>query len=70
MEAKLTTKIKEYRDKLGLTQERLGVLVGVRRETIVFLEQSKYVPSLKLAHDIARVFGVSIEEIFSFKDGR
>jgi putative transcriptional regulator len=38
----------------------------VRRETIVFLEKNKYNPSLKLAHDIARVFGVTIEEIFIF----
>jgi len=38
--------------------------VGVRRETIVFLEQGKYNPSLKLAHDVAKVFGLGIEEVF------
>jgi len=38
--------------------------VGVRRETIVFLEQGKYNPSLKLAHDVAKVFGLRIEEVF------
>ncbi|MFA6376499.1 MAG: helix-turn-helix transcriptional regulator [Candidatus Paceibacterota bacterium] len=60
------TKIKDYRVKKTLTQEELGELVGVRRETIIFLEQGKYVPSLKLAYDIARVFNVSIEELFFF----
>jgi len=44
--------IKEYRAKLNLTQEYLAKKVGVRRETIVFLEQGKYNPSLILAHDI------------------
>jgi len=41
--------------------------VGVRRETIVFLESGKYIPSLKLAYDISRVFGVSIEEAFGLQ---
>ncbi len=38
--------------------------VGVRRETIVFLEQGKYNPSLKLAYDISRVFGLPVEQVF------
>jgi len=63
---KFTAKIKEYRQLKNLTQEDLANIVNVRRETIVFLEQGKYVPSLKLAHDIARVFGVPIERVFSF----
>ena len=62
----MTTKIKELRARLSLTQDSLAQLVGVRRETIVFLEQGKYIPSLKLAHDISKVFGVKIEEVFSF----
>jgi putative transcriptional regulator len=41
--------------------------VGVRRETIVFLEKGKYNPSLKLAYDIAQVFKMSIEEVFVFE---
>ncbi|MFA5249766.1 MAG: helix-turn-helix domain-containing protein, partial [Candidatus Paceibacterota bacterium] len=45
----MTTKIKEYRLAKNLTQESLADLAGVRRETIVFVEQGKYVPSLKLA---------------------
>lgn len=64
---KLTTKIKEFRLAKSLTQEKLAQLVGVRRETIVFVEQGKYVPSLKLAYDISKVLGVKIEEIFFFQ---
>lgn len=63
----LTTKIKEYRQKAGLKQEELGEMVGVRRETIFRLEKGLYNPSLKLAMDIAKVFGVTVEELFSFE---
>lgn len=62
----MTTKIKEYRAKLQLTQENLADLVGVRRETVVFLEQGKYNPSLKLAHDVAVVLKTSIDNLFIF----
>ncbi len=60
----METRIKELRARLGLTQSELALKVGVRRETIVFLEKGKYMPSLKLAHDVARVFGEPIEEVF------
>lgn len=63
---KFFTKVKEYRTKKKLTQEDLAAAVGVRRETIVFLEQGKYVPSLKLAYDIARALGAKIECLFFF----
>ncbi len=62
----MNTKIKEYRTKLNLTQDQLANLVGVRRETIVFLEQGKYNPSLKLAHDVAVVLKTSIDKLFIF----
>jgi putative transcriptional regulator len=62
----MTTKIKEFRAKLNLTQEQLAQLVGVRRETIVFLEQGKYNPSLKLAHEVAIVLKTSIDDLFIF----
>jgi putative transcriptional regulator len=64
----LTTRIKEFRAHKNLTQEQLAELVGVRRETIVFLEMGKYNPSLKLAHDIAKVLETNVEDIFIFKD--
>lgn len=62
----MTNRIKELRARHGLTQDELAKKVNVRRETIVFLEKNKYNPSLKLAYDIAQVFGVTIEEIFIF----
>ena len=64
----LVTKIKEYREKAGMKQTELAELVNVRRETIVHLENGKYNPSLKLAMDIARVFDVTVEELFEFVD--
>ena len=64
----MKTRMKEYRARLGLTQEKLAEIVGVRRETIIFLEKGKYNPSLKLAHSIARVLEAGIEDIFIFDD--
>jgi len=58
--------IKELRNKLNLTQEELAQRVGVRRETIVFLEQGKYNPSLKLAYDVSRSLGSEISKVFIF----
>ena len=64
----MKTRIKEYRARHNLTQEKLADLVGVRRETIIFLEQGKYNPSLKLAYNIAKVLNTTIEELFLFQD--
>jgi len=58
--------MKEYRARLSLTQDDLARKVGVRRETIVFLEQGKYNPSLRLAHDVAVALGAKIDDIFIF----
>jgi putative transcriptional regulator len=52
-----------------MTQDELARRVGVRRETIVFLEKGKYNPSLKLAHDVSRVLDTRIDDLFSFDDG-
>ena len=65
----MQTRIKEYRVRLSLTQEELAKIVGVRRETIVFLEQGKYNPSLKLAHEVAVALHVKIDDLFIFDDG-
>lgn len=64
----MTNRIKEFRAKFNITQEELAQKVNVRRETIVFLEKNKYNPSLKLAHDLAVVFKISIEELFLFEE--
>ena len=64
----MKTRIKEYRTKHNLTQEKLAEMVGVRRETIIFLEQGKYNPSLKLAHSVAKALQTTIDEVFIFDD--
>ena len=64
----IKNRIKEYRAKYDMKQEDLAKLVGVRRETSGNLEKGKYNPSLVLAWNIAKVFGVSIEEIFTIED--
>jgi putative transcriptional regulator len=62
----MTNNIKEIRQRFGLTQEELANRVGVRRETIVFLEQGKYNPSLKLAMDIAKEFKIKVDDLFFY----
>ncbi|MFO7935404.1 MAG: helix-turn-helix transcriptional regulator [Bacteroidales bacterium] len=63
----MRNRIKELRARDNLTQLDLARKVGVRRETIVFLEQGRYNPSLRLAYDIARTFGMQIEEVFDLE---
>lgn len=63
----MRTRIKELRARLSLTQEDLAKQVGVRRETIVFLEKGKYNPSLKLAKQIARALRADIDDVFIFE---
>jgi putative transcriptional regulator len=64
----MKTRIKELRARHNLTQAQLAEKVGVRRETIVFLEKGKYNPSLKLAYLISLVLETPIEEIFIFEE--
>ncbi|WP_173336757.1 helix-turn-helix transcriptional regulator [uncultured Ruminococcus sp.] len=64
----LKTKLKEYRARYDMKQGELADRVGVRRETIIRLEKGLYNPSLKLAMDIAAVFGTTVEELFSFEE--
>lgn len=61
----IKNRIKEYRVRYDMKQEELAARVGVRRETIGNLEKGKYNPSLVLAWNIAKVFGVTIEELFT-----
>jgi len=62
----LNVRVKEFRIKKNLTQEELAKRVNVRRETIVFLEQGKYNPSLKLALSIAQELNAPISKLFFF----
>jgi putative transcriptional regulator len=64
----MRTRIKELRARHDLTQAELAKMVGVRRETIVFLEKGRYNPSLRLAHDVAVALESSIDELFIFDD--
>jgi putative transcriptional regulator len=65
---KLRTRIKELRARYNLTQEDLARKVGVRRETILFIEKGEYNPSIKLAHDIAKALNTTLDELFIFDD--
>ncbi len=60
--------MKEFRARFGYTQADLAGRVGVRRETIVFLEKGKYNPSLRLARQISQALGTTIDELFLFDD--
>lgn len=64
----MRTQIKELRARYNLTQEDLARVVGVRRETIVFLEKGKYNPSLRLAHDVAKALRTTVDELFNFDE--
>lgn len=64
----IKNRIREYRARDSLKQEELAKLVGVRRETIGNLEKGRYNPSLILAWNIAKVFGVAIEEVFTVQE--
>jgi len=61
----IKVRVKEFRAQKNLTQEELADRVGVRRETIIFLEQGKYNPSLKLALNIAKELKTPIDKLFS-----
>lgn len=62
----MKNRIKELRTDLGMTQEELANKAKVRRETIVFLEQGKYNPSLQLAHDVTAALKTTIDDLFIF----
>jgi putative transcriptional regulator len=64
----MKSNVREFREKKGFTQEEVARRAGVRRETIVFLEQGKYNPSLRLAFRLAEIFDTTTETLFSFSD--
>ena len=64
----IRNRIREYRARYSMKQEELAARVGVRRETIGNLEKGRYNPSLVLAWRIAKVFGVTIEEVFTVEE--
>ncbi|MDD5348234.1 MAG: helix-turn-helix transcriptional regulator [Candidatus Omnitrophica bacterium] len=63
----MKTRIKEFRARYDLTQDDLAQMVGVRRETIVFLEKGAYNPSLSLAVKVAKALKATVDELFVFE---
>ena len=59
----MVTKIKELRTQRGMTQQQLADLVHVSSRTIISIEKGQYSPSLMLAYRMAKVFGVTVEEL-------
>ena len=65
---KIRNRIRRLRfDHDEMTQEELANKAGCTRQTIIALEQGKYVPSITLAFKIARAFGVTLEEVFQYE---
>lgn len=64
----MKNRIKEFRSKRGITQEELAQAVDVARETILYLEQGKYNPSLNLAYLVAKKLKVPLDELFIFEE--
>lgn len=64
----LSNRVKEFRIKKQLTQQQLADLVHVSSRTIISLEKGQYNPSVLLAHELANIFGLRIEELFNFEE--
>lgn len=64
----MRNRIEELRRERGMTQQQLAIRLGVSRQTIISLETGKYNPSLILAHEIARLFELKIEDLFLFEE--
>ena len=64
----LYNRLKEYRARLGVNQQEIGVLAGVSRQTISQIERGDYSPSVTLALKIAKICNVSVEDIFSYEE--
>ena len=64
----LYNRLKEHRARLGVNQQEMGRLVGVSRQTISQIERGDYSPSVTLALKLARICGVSVEDIFTYKE--
>ena len=60
--------IRQHRARLDLTQQDLAERVGVRRQTILAIEKGHYIPSALLAFQIAKTFGMSVEDLFGLAE--
>jgi putative transcriptional regulator len=66
---RVTNSIRAVREAQGITQAELARRIGVTRQTVIAIEQEKYSPSLELAFQIARVFGVGLDAMFQYPEG-
>lgn len=66
---RVTNRIRTVRESAGMTQAELGRRIGVTRQTLIAIEQGKYSPTLELAFQIARVFGVGLDDLFHYPEG-
>lgn len=64
----VTNSIRDRRESAGLTQAELARSIGVTRQTLIAIEQGKYSPTLELAFQIARTFGVGIDDLFQYPE--
>lgn len=64
----MRNRVREMRAQMGLRQEDLGERLGVSRQTIISIENERYNPSLGLAHQLAKTFRVTIEELFCLEE--
>ena len=67
-ESKIITNLKSIRESIGMTQQELADRIGIRRETILHLENNRYNPALEMALKIAQVFDLQVEELFQLKE--
>ena len=65
---KVTNSIRAVREAAGMTQAELARQVGVTRQTLIAIEQGKYSPTLELAFQIARAFGVGLDDLFAYPE--
>lgn len=65
----MPNRLREMREKAGITQEELAARVGVSRQTIISLEKGKYNPSITLAHSLSKIFNMTIEDLFLLDEG-
>ena len=67
---RVTNSIRTLRFSHGeMTQAQLAERIGVTRQTVIAIEQGRYSPSLEVAFQIARVFGVPLDDVFQYPDG-
>ncbi|WP_396667129.1 helix-turn-helix transcriptional regulator [Microbacterium sp. R86528] len=65
---KVTNSIRALREQSSMTQADLARQIGVTRQTLIAIEQGKYSPTLELAFQISRVFGVGLDDLFQYPE--